>query len=574
MKKIIFFVFLFVYLNLSYADNYWVFFTDKDIDRRGGEEMVLREAENHLSQRAIWRRNLRGNGITLFDVLPSQNYIQAVENQNYEIIGYSKWLNAVIISTDSDNLDNLNDFSFVKSIERVNSFSKEIEITKKVPINVSELNYGLSEFQLSLVGIVACHNEGYRGDGVIISIFDTGFERKHEALKRFSEADSVYIIDEWNFVNDTSSTTVGGTDETRHGTRMFGLIAGYKTGQLIGSAKNSQFCLYKTEWYDNGSPDIIAEEHWWVLAAERADSAGTDIISSSLGYRTFSDTTDYSYNDMNGNTSYTSIAAYIASQNGIVVVTAMGNIHWTNGGGEPDLDTCIKAPGDADSIISIGAVDSSGNHYLRLSSNNYWYSSACGPTSDGRRKPDISAAWWSLTVEPGSGDSAYSYGGGTSCATAITAGGVALLLQAHPSWKVKDILNALKSTASVSSNPNDTIGWGKADFYRALHSSTPEVDPVTKSSVKNIYPNPFIPGDNKNITFEYILLDRTFVSFYIYSIDGTLICFDDIGVRNDGSDVWIWNGKNNNGEYISSGLYYIRLETGYGSDLKRFVIIK
>ena len=566
---------LIIFVSLSvYAESYWVFFTDKDLERRGGENAVLQEVENYLSPQSIWRRTVRGQGITIADALPSPYYVNDVKDVGYEIIGQSRWLNAVIIESDSrDNFDQLTLLDFVDRIEPVNRFAVKRDQMAKFDQNNSELNYGFSEFQLSQVGITRCHNEGYRGEGVIIAILDSGFKFRHEALERFAQQDSTKIIDTWNYVDDTSSVAVGSPDETGHGTRMLGIIAGYQSGQLIGAAKNASFCLYKSE-LDDGLDDYIVEEHWWVLAAERADSAGADIISSSLAYKTYLDSLNWSYQDMNGTTAYASQAAFQAYRAGIVVVTAMSNVTWTSTGLAPQLDTCIKIPADADSIISAGGVDSSGSHYLSLSSaNNRWYASACGPTIDGRTKPDLSASWWALSVDPDN-DSAYYYGGGTSCATAITAGGVALLLQAHPSWNVHDVLHALKSTSSRSGSPNDSTGWGVSNFYAALHTQTPEVEPVTSSSIRSIYPNPFNPAVNNQVIFDIVLLDQTNVAVYVYTLDGFLVWYEDLGVLEDGSWTVTWDGKNESEENVASGLYFVMLDTGYGTDMKRMVVVR
>ncbi|MBN1151473.1 S8 family serine peptidase [candidate division WOR-3 bacterium] len=572
-------------LYIQSAD-YWVFFRDKDIDRRGGVESVMIEAQNHLSPRSLWRRTIRGSGVTLDDVPVSPYYMSEVEAVGVDIIGTSKWLNSAVIRTDDSNLlESIKDLSYVVYVDKVNVMESDLDETQVFKSFDGDLIYGPSEFQLSFLGIKQCHDEGYRGEGVIVSIFDSGFNRTHEALDRFSQSDSMRIVDEWDFVNGNRSTAQGDPQDTinypdplgefRHGTRMFGLIAGDKSGMLIGAAKNADFCLYKTEWYDGNNLDVVHEEHWWVLAAERADSAGADIISSSLSYKVFRDSLDWSYNSMNGQTTYASRAAYQAARAGIVVVTAMSNITWLNSAIQPDLDTCIKTPADADSILSLGGTDSSGNHYMRLSSsNNTWYASACGPTFDGRRKPEVSASWWALTLEPNSGDSGYSYAGGTSSATAVTAGGVALLLQAHPSWKLSDVINALKSTASRNQNPNDTTGWGVANIYAALHSQTPEVEPVTDNTIQILYPNPFKPSDASSLTIEYILLDRTYASFYVFTLDGTMVWSHEIGVIDDGRHTFSWNGKNRDGDFVASGLYYLVLETGYGKDIKRIAVVR
>ncbi len=62
---------------------------------------------------------------------------------------------------------------------------------------------------------------------------------------------------------------------------MLSILAGQIDGTIEGTAPGADFMLFRTE--DTGS-EFPVEEDFWVAAAEYADSAGADIISSSLGY--------------------------------------------------------------------------------------------------------------------------------------------------------------------------------------------------------------------------------------------------------------------------------------------------
>ena len=222
--------------------------------------------------------------------------------------------------------------------------------------------------------------------------------------------------------------------------------------KLIGPAFGADFILGKTE---NSEWERHIEEDDWIAGAEWADSLGADIISSSLGYR--EDFTngeqDYTWEDMDGETTIVSKGALIAASRGILIVNSAGN----EGNVSPPENTLV-APADASSVLAVGAVNSSGQR------TGF---SSVGPTADGRIKPDVMAQGSSVYVAEESGVSNYEYVDGTSFSCPLTAGTAALLLEAHPNWTNLDIMEALKMTAANSSDPNNKIGWGIIDAEAA-----------------------------------------------------------------------------------------------------------
>jgi subtilisin family serine protease len=118
-------------------------------------------------------------------------------------------------------------------------------------------------------------------------------------------------------------------------------------------------------------------------------------------------------------------------------------------------------------VIAVGAVDDDG--FLAPFSSP-------GPTADGRIKPEVCALGISNFIavsSPTSGDSAYQSGNGTSYATPLVAGVVALLLEAHPDWTPRQVRDALLSTASRSGSPDNDYGWGIVDALAALNAQPP-----------------------------------------------------------------------------------------------------
>ena len=89
------------------------------------------------------------------------------------------------------------------------------------------------------------------------------------------------------------------------------------------------------------------------------------------------------------------------------------------------------------------------------------------------------------------------------------------------------------------------------------------------------YPNPFNP--ETWIPFE--LADDAKVKVQIYDVSGRLIRTLDVGQRPAGHYVdraasAYWDGRNNAGESVASGIYLYRLSAGDFSAMRRMVILK
>jgi serine protease AprX len=467
---------------------------------------------------------------------------------------------------------------------------------RKLDIKESyEFNYGGSKTQNQLIAIDKAHNKGYFGEGVRIGIFDTGFNvnpDRYEALGVVSDN----IIDKWDFINNDSivGPQIGDPPgQIDHGTSMLSLIAGFKDNELIGPAFKAEFALAKTEIIDE---EIMQEEDNWAAAVEWADSCGPykggiDIISSSLGYKSFDDTVGYSYDPhMCGDSTIITRAADMAVSKGIVVVTAMGNVTYDNPTDKPD--TCIVAPADGDSVISAGAVDT---NYVSGGWEWAWIEESgtgaiIGPTFDNRTKPEVCAIWSGYHINPDydpdapdtAQQSKYLTGQGTSVSTALLAGGCALILQAHPNWAPMKLRDALLSTASQHGSPDDTLGWGIANIWKAMNIEPPVPDPFENDNLAPPYPNPFRPDIHQYVVLPFNVMNQGLGgTIYIFSISGKKIREINLGssllpgrYETPESGAAIWDGKDNNGKMVDSGIYLILFRTGYTSSVTKLAVIR
>lgn len=429
--------------SVCFGEAHWVWFVDKGVKSGSpAESAALTRAQNKLSARCIERRaKVRefNNIVDYGDIDVYGEYLDAISSSGAEIRVVSRWLNAASIDAPADVLSRIADYRFVDRITPVN-VRRETEPPVTTRTFESEAHYGNSYAQNKNVNTIPVHRLGYDGSGVLICITDTGFKLDHEAMA------STDIIAKYDFIGGDTIVSLEPGDapaSETHGTKTWSIMAGYDESNLIGIAHAASFMLARTEDYDMEDP---IEEDFWIAAAEWADSAGTDIITLSLGYYEW-----YTPDSMTGDIAPISIAADRMASLGIVITSAAGN----NGPGS----STITAPGDADSIITVGAV----NAYGTVASF-----SSRGPTADSRIKPEIVALGTGVWCATSSGVSTYGYGNGTSVATPIVAGISALLLQARPYLGPMDVREAFMNTASRRTAPNNDVGWGVPNLFAAL----------------------------------------------------------------------------------------------------------
>jgi serine protease AprX len=449
---------------------YWIYFRDKGDESHGAFEKMKSASDIYsmtgITARALARRAkvLPADHLISEEDMPvCQEYLEELARKNIVVANVSRWFNAVSAYLTQDQLNIVSSLSFVQGIEPVRIFVQRnplpqlsAALPKTLSVSAGYLhNYGPSLQEMNMINVPAVHNLRITGSGVLVGMLDSGFRWRDVPAEQ-----NMDVIKEYDFVQHDSVTAnqAGDSpDQDSHGTQTLSLVGGYKEGELVAPAFEASFILAKTEYVPT---ETNIEEDNWVAGIEWEEENGADVVSSSLGYSIF-DSVDangnpqYSYTpaDMNGHTATTTEAAAIAARLGVVVCNAMGN----EGG---DSWHIMVAPADADSIISVGAVTSADQHA---------YFSSYGPTSDGRTKPDVVALGVDNYVVSLSNPTGYEDDGqGTSYATPLTAGVAALILSAHPGLTPIQVRDALRNTANNAGAPNDTIGWGLIDAYKAI----------------------------------------------------------------------------------------------------------
>jgi subtilisin family serine protease len=300
-----------------------------------------------------------------------------------------------------------------------------------------------SEWAFTMTGVRDLHAMGITGRGVTVCVVDSGIDILHPD---FAHLRLVAWRDLVNLRSDAY-------DDRGHGTAMAGLIAA--NGSLRGIAPDASLIVAKViNSAGFGSSVAIADGIRFCVDPFGDGTRGADIISISLG----SKAPFLVANDV-------SRAAQAALDRGVIVVAAAGN------DGGPFDDGDVEIPASVPLAIAVGAVDASG----RIGSFSSMGSVV--NRTDPNLKPEVAAPGVQIiSTAPGAH---YVTTTGTSPATAVAAGIVALLLQAHPELRpggsfsnvltLKWALARSATTGHGQAVPHDPwYGYGVIDGKRAL----------------------------------------------------------------------------------------------------------
>lgn len=525
----------------------WIFFKDKGPDPQPERDIITERALERRRKTLEKPLEYRYSDAPVFNP-----YIEKVKPYAQKIRVQSRWLNAISAEMERGMLNALEALPFIQKIDLVKAHKKREPVISDPPEMMPVLqkthafNYGTSLNQLEQIGVTTLHKRGLYGQGVLICMLDDGFNlyNTHQCF------DSLDVVATWDFINNDDSVDDPEADpvEGWHGTKTLSVIGGYAPGELIGPAFRASYLLAKTE-DDNGETPV--EEDYWVAGIEWAEAMGADIASSSLGYIDW-----YTWEDMDGETPVTTIAADMAVENGMIVINSAGNEGYSS-----EHNTLI-APADGDYVIAAGAVTSDGAR------SGF---SSVGPTVDGRIKPDVAAMGSSVRVASHMDTSRYTYSSGTSFSCPLVAGAVAQLLTADPDLTPAEVREALFATASQARRPDNLLGYGIIDISEAfdylqiqLYREEEPEKPLTFFMDQN-YPNPFNPVTQ--ITFRTPVAG--WANLQVYDITGRVVATPLDRAVKPGSVTVTFNA-----EALPSGAYFYRIELGPFRETRKMLLVR
>lgn len=409
----------------------------------------LEHPEAFLSEKAIARRQKQNLPVDSTDLPVCRKYIDEIRSQGVNIVVAGKWNNFVTVScNDSTLIDRIAALPFVLSTEKVwiapkgESMATKRDTLLNKPTVHRDSIYGLAISQIEMSKGNKLHEAGFKGKGMTIAVIDAGFHNadKIKAMKK------IRVLGTKDFVNPQADIFA----ESSHGMMVLSCIGMNKPDVMTGTAPEASFWLLRSE--DEYSEHLV-EQDYWAAAVEFADSVGVDVINTSLGYYSFDDKSkDYKYRELNGHHALMSRQASRVADKGMILVCSAGNSgigSWKK----------ITPPGDADNVLTVGAIDK--NALLAPFSS-------IGNTADGRIKPDVVAVGLGADVISTNGKQGKA--NGTSFSSPIMCGMVTCLWQSRPELTAKEVIELVRKSGDRAAFPDNIYGYGVPDMWKAYET--------------------------------------------------------------------------------------------------------
>ncbi|WMM24751.1 S8 family peptidase [Tissierella sp. MB52-C2] len=299
------------------------------------------------------------------------------------------------------------------------------------------------------------HDKGYNGEGITVAVIDTGVA-PHNDLTRPNNR----IVGFKDLVNNKTDPY----DDNGHGTHVAGIIAasGYSSGgKYVGIAPKANILGIKAlDKSGGGNISDIIDAISYIVATK--DKYNTKIINLSLG------------TPANNSCDKDPLckAVDMAINAGLIVVVAAGN-------SGPEKGT-ILSPGINKNVITVGAIDD--KRTIDPSDDTIAPFSSRGPTSEGLIKPDVLAPGANINSLSNTKLNGYTSLSGTSMATPLVSGSIALLLNKHKDLSPQEAKNKLIKSSIALANSPENYGIGVLNLKLLFNDGKDSVEGNIKSS--------------------------------------------------------------------------------------------
>lgn len=286
-----------------------------------------------------------------------------------------------------------------------------------------------------LVGASRAYEQGFYGEGIGVAVLDSGIQKEHPDLRG-------RLVYSHNYL--TASKEAG--DDCGHGTHICGIIGGTGVasgGRYQGLAPRCHFLSLKVlDAQGNGSSGSMTEALYWLI--DHGREYDVRLINISAGA---------AHTEERKNAGLLR-AVEDAWDAGFLVCAAAGN--------EGPARSSVTVPGTSPKVITVGASDD--GHMVRVHGVRKKNYSGRGPTSSCVCKPDVVAPGYLLMScnseynKPGKGW--YTAKSGTSMATPVVTGCLALLLSSQKGMTNKEVKLKLRSSCLDLGLSHNRQGWG------------------------------------------------------------------------------------------------------------------
>lgn len=408
--------------------------------------------------------------------------------------------------------------------------------------------------QADIRALAAWHiNTG--NSNALISVLDSGMPIDEDGNFSHPDLDDPdKFISGQDFLPPGPQNLEGPRDELGHGTHVLGIL-GAEVNNGIGISGvtwHTRIIVHQVLGTGWGSVETLANGIWASI------ENGATVINISAGV-------------LIDNHPMVEAAVSDARDHDIVICAAAGNNGREWVGFPANLNVRYE------NVIAVAATD---HHDNRASYSNYGggYSGwqidigAPGGHSGSTNGEDIYSTLPGYPTAYSPNGESYGYTYGTSMATPYVTGAVALLQSAHPTLSPGEI----KSILIASSDPVNGQNWGRLNIYQALLQASPTAIaepaiPPNEFHLAQNYPNPFNPTTKIGFTMSKSGL----VELQIFDINGRTVKTLVNEIMQAGAYSVIWDGKNNSGQSVASGLYLyrIRIDNQF-EQVRRMMLVK
>jgi subtilisin family serine protease len=329
---------------------------------------------------------------------------------------------------------------------------------------------------------------------------------------------------------------------TNNATGVAGTAGGWGNGTSSSIGNGAKIMCLRIGWLSTGGVGYVRMD-FAAQAFYYAANKGAHVISCSWG---------------SSNTSGFGAAVDYAVAHGVLVVHAAGNSNNT-------IQDYLATRAD---VIDVAATDTAD---LKASFSSYgsWVDvSAPGV--------DIVSTYHNYS-DPS--NDYYAVMSGTSMATPNVAGMAALIKSQYPSYTWSQIRDQIKATTDNIDGLNPSyagqLGTGRINACKAI-GGTPSPKQTTNQPLPDQYalyqnyPNPFNPAT----TISFYLGRKTMATLTVYNILGERVKTLINGNLEAGSHSVIWNGTDESGSNVASGMYFYRLTIDGESTTRKMTLLK
>jgi hypothetical protein len=461
--------------------------------------------------------------IIFIDSFNQEDFKSFINESGGEVIYISNKMALVNINVEETiNLANYNSVGWIEEF-------KERKISNDVARNITKTDIIFNDY-------------GYYGEGQIIAVADTGLDTgvNDSTIHDDFEGRVIHIENLSSIYPDISNDSAADVD-SGHGTHVAGSVLGNGnksgsspglnnyTGSYAGMAPKAKLYFQATEILCDDIITCGLSLLTYVLVGIPVDlndlfqpayNAGARIHTNSWGSAVDG---DYDASSSEADT-------FVWNNTDMVILFSAGN-NGVDGDSDGVIDEdSMGSPGTAKNVITIGAsesVRSSGGYSEEVYGTGSWEPdypvnpihddlisnnsnglaafSSRGPTDDGRIKPDLVAPGTDIlstkstqTAQTGWGAHAntyYTYMGGTSMATPLSAGIVAIVREYYTKNQSLDYISAALvkatlingaydmtpgqygsgATKEISRRPDNNQGWGRIDLNNSIFPVSPKV---------------------------------------------------------------------------------------------------